>query len=113
MALAATVTKHWDDGKVLHVVGTIAASGNYVASGDALSFVNTAIKSSRVPVHVEVHGIALGTAYSYRFVPGATQAAGLMLVILVSTGAELAAGAYPAGVTGDTIRFYALFQKLV
>lgn len=116
MALAASVTKHWDDGKVLHVLGTITASGNYTTDGDTLSFVNAAIKSASVPLLVIVTGKA---GYTYVFVPGTTQANGKLLVFYCDYAASSAGpliqipqAAYPAGVTGDTINFYALFKKL-
>ena len=36
MALAFSMVDTWDDGKRIHVSGTIAATGNYVTSGDTL-----------------------------------------------------------------------------
>jgi hypothetical protein len=36
MALTFLLVYTWDDGKRVHVSGTIVASGNYVASGDTL-----------------------------------------------------------------------------
>jgi len=113
LALAISVTQHWADLKRLHVIGTITASGNYVTGGDTLNFTNPKIKSSKVPDIVTIHGRAVGPAYLYQFVCGTTQANGKMIVADVATGAELAAAPYPAGVTGDTIEFHAVFKKLV
>lgn len=34
MALTLSVVVTWDDGKHIHVSGTVAATGNYATSGD-------------------------------------------------------------------------------
>jgi hypothetical protein len=116
LALAVSVTKHWDDGKVLHVLGTITASGSYTTDGDTLSFVKPAIKSASVPLFVNVIGKA---GYTYVFVPGTTQANGKLLVFYgdyANSGSgpliQIPQASYPSGVTGDTIQFNALFMKL-
>lgn len=113
MALAVTVTKHWDDGKILHVLGTITASGSYTTGGDTLSFADPKIKSASVPLFVNVIGSA---GYIYSFVPGTTQATGKLKVFAAPATAgpltEISQAAYPSGVTGDTIQFNALFVKL-
>ena len=36
MALTFTLVDTWDDGKRIHVAGTVAASGNYSTGGDTL-----------------------------------------------------------------------------
>jgi hypothetical protein len=36
MALTFTLVDTWDDGKRIHVCGTVTASGNYTTGGDAL-----------------------------------------------------------------------------
>jgi hypothetical protein len=36
MALTFSLIDTWDDGKRVHVSGTIAASGNYTTGGDTL-----------------------------------------------------------------------------
>lgn len=110
MALQFNLTDHWTDGKRIHVIGNIVASGNYIAGGDTLSLVNTEIKCSpsSLPEFVVIEGQAI---YGYKFVPGTTQANGKVKVI--SGGAELGAGAYPGGLTGDTIVIYAIFPKFI
>jgi hypothetical protein len=49
-AIAATVTRKWDDGRMIHVIGTLVFSGNYVAAGDPLDFSGLEIPSAAVPV---------------------------------------------------------------
>ena len=104
MTLVLTNTRRWFDGQRLHQVGTIVASGTYSTGGDVLSFADPNIKSSRIPDHVEIHGIA-GWHYSYD--PQTDQTDGLMLCH--QAGAEEGAGAYDATITGDTIRYHAIF----
>lgn len=107
MSLAVTVTKKWHDSKKLHVVGTIVASSTYATGGDTLSFASLGINSSQPPFWVKFNSL---NGYSYVYAAGGgTQATGLMRANTASN-TELAAGAYPAGITGDTIQFYALFE---
>lgn len=117
MSLAISVTESWFDGQRQHVVGTITPSGNYATGGDALDFTSQhKIKSpkGRVPTHVEIQG---ASGFAYRWVPGTDLATGKVKVlgqeptnatVGVIALTELAAAAYPAGVTGDTIRFHAI-----
>lgn len=109
MALAVTITDHWTDGKRIHVIGSIVASGNYVANGDTLNLASTEIKSASLPEFVMVKGVS---GYTYDYVAGTTQANG-KLKSYSAYATELAAGAYPAGNTGDTIKFYAIFPKFI
>jgi hypothetical protein len=105
MALAVTITKKWYDGKKLFIVATIVPSGSYVSGGDTLNLSGLGIPSSQVPFAVDINSLA-GTAAqalnTYTWVPGTTQANGKMRAFIGSS-AELAAGAYPAAATGDTI----------
>jgi hypothetical protein len=49
MALAFSLIDTWDDGKRIHVSGTITASGNYSTSGDTLDLSQTPIVASSQP----------------------------------------------------------------
>jgi hypothetical protein len=97
----------WSDGRRLHFVRKLVFSGSYVALGDALNLGLYSIKSATVPFYVNVYG-QTATPYAYRFVPGATLATCKLLVVNSTTGVELAAGAYPAGITGDTVTLYGI-----
>ena len=112
MALNVTVTSHWWDGKRIHAIGTIVATGNYATGGDILDLSDFSIKSNRVPLFVDVIGIA---GYDYRYVNGTTIANGKLMAFqngaVTSPAAELAAAAYPAGALADTIKFHAIFRK--
>lgn len=115
MSIAIAVTDHWDDGKRRHVTGTLVFSGNYVNNGDTLNFsgaVMEFLRTTQHPVHVEINGIA---GYDYKFNRGATPATGLVVVRQCAAAgaplAQIAAAGYPAGVTGDTVRFYAILRK--
>jgi hypothetical protein len=116
MAVAFSSVDTWDDGKCIHVSGTVAATGNYVTSGDTLDL-------SQVPVIASGQPPIQGTAwmdglagYDYVFFPGATMNANKVKIFAQDTAAgafpELAAGAYPGAISGDTITFYGIFKKL-
>lgn len=109
----------------IHVHGTLAVGASpltYATKGITLSFAGLdLIKSSSAPIKVYIMsqapaGYGAANMYEYSFNPGTTQANGLMQIF---TGAaaqtaltELSAGAVPAGVSGDTIVFEAIFQKV-
>jgi hypothetical protein len=116
MALTFSIVDTWDDGKRVHVSGTVTASGNYIASGDTLDL-------SQVPIVASAQPPIQGTAwmdglagYDYVFYPGATMNANKVKIFQqgASAGAfpELATGGYPAAITADTITFYGIFKKL-
>jgi hypothetical protein len=95
-----------------YVFGTLTASGSYSTGGDTLDFTTVAsqIAASQAPVQVWVGGSS-GDAYSW--VRGAALN-NQKIKINTASGTELAAGAYPARITGDTsIQFEAVFNKLV
>jgi len=106
MALALTVTKQWYDGKKVFVVGTIVASGSYATGGDTINFTSLGIPSSQGAFWVKFNSL---NGYGYTFAPGTTQANGKVRINTASN-TELGAGAYPAGITGDTIVYFALFE---
>ena len=116
MALAFSLVDTWDDGHRIHVAGTVAASGNYTTSGDALDL-------SQVPVIASTQPPINGTAwmdglagYDYLFYPGVTMNSNKVKIFQQGSSAgsfpELAAGAYPGAITSDSITFYGIFKKL-
>ena len=120
MALALTVDAVFPTIATLDVHGSITASGSYAAHGDTLDFSgNGSIPSDVVPIRVEVfESPAAGTSpsgYVYNFCPGTGLSNGKVTVFegggASAPLAELAAGAYPAGITGAAIKFRATFKK--
>jgi hypothetical protein len=121
MALVVTPVSVEDTGHEMLVTGTIAASGNYATGGDTLDWTpvgagvngrNFGIAQGPKAV-INVYGIS---GYVYAPVAG-TAINNWKLKAFQSAGsaapmAELGAGAYPGGVTGDTINFSAIFRKL-
>src|ERR1700683_1984375 len=116
MALTFTLVDPWDDGKRIHVAGTATASGSYTTSGDTLDL-------SQYPILASTQAPIQGTAwmdglagYDYVFYPGAALNSGKVKIFQQAAAAgpfaELAAGAYPGAITGDTITFYGIFKKL-
>lgn len=109
MALAVTLDRKIVDLKTIHVFFTIVASGNYAAGGEALAL-KTLAALQDAPIHVNITGKA-GFQYVYDY------AADKMMVFTNSAGGangaltEHTAVAYVAGITGDTIKGYAVFLK--
>lgn len=112
MALAATIKNNLTDVGVRTVTlrGTLALSSSYATGGDAWDltrFAGFPVQTGD-QVSVSVWG---ANGYGYGYVPGANLTNGKIKVTTASN-TELAAGAYPAGVTGDTIMFEIVLQKL-
>lgn len=115
MPLVLTVVDHWTDGTKIHVIGTVAATGNYPTGGDIVDMKSEKIKSSSAPQFTSFVGRA---GYTYVFLPGSTRSNGKMKILtgaaaVSSPSAELSPGAYPAGITGDLIRFYGIFPQFI
>lgn len=110
MAVATvTVTplRSWVDG-MYHVFGTVAVSASadtYATGGLTMALNNALIKAQRTPQFVRFTGI---NGYEYAYINGSDNTNG-KLKILTTAATELAAAAVPAGVSGDTITFEAVF----
>jgi len=114
MALAITITDVDAGGHNLCVFGTLAASGSYSTGGDTLDFSTVAgqISSSQAPLQVWIGG-STGDACAFIRAASPTLANG-KVKINTASNTELASGAYPARITGDTnIQFQAIFNKLL
>lgn len=118
MAVAVNFTDVWTDGRRIHAIGTLTITGNYAAGGDALDIKGAKggldhkfWRSNKDPLWVDARGKA-GFVYAYdkatkklmTFFGDNNNAADGPLV-------ELPAAAYPAGVTGDVIDFYAVGKR--
>jgi len=109
-----------NDQNLLYVYFKVTAAGAYAALGDPLDLtaLGDVIKSPYLPLWVEIQSQKSGglSGFVYGYVPGTTLANGKFQV-LTSNGAapnpllDLGAGAYPAGVTGDTIIGIAAFIR--
>ncbi len=108
MAAALTILAKVNHNNAIEVVGSVALSGSYATGGDSLPIANFDAKTPKAPYMVQAIGKA-GYHYEYDLTN-----AKLLVRQGVAAGsplAELGAGAYPGGVTGDTIRIRALFPK--
>ncbi len=116
--VTAAVTKSWAD-SAYHVLGTLAigaSPGTYTTGGIALNLNQSSIKASRTPLQVKVKGIA---GYDYEVVLGSDNSNAKLIIRAQTSGAaagdplgELAASAMPAGVSGDSIVFDALYKGM-
>lgn len=108
--------------KILRIYFTVVASGNYPALGDLMDFTQLGdlIKSGQPPVFVAIQSAKSGgvSGYFYEYTPAAvpTVSNGFFQVLQCAAAgnpaADLGAGAYPAGITGDNIVGYADFLRL-
>ena len=113
MPLALKVTDHWSDQKRVHVIGTLTASGSYPTGGDTVPLTDPLIKSNTSPVWFQAQGQG---GYNYVGLPGAlnsTPATAKLQAFADAGGTEVPAGAYPAGITSNPIKFYAIFPKFI
>lgn len=109
--------------RIEHVHGTISVSvspATYTAGGVACSFSNLdQVKASASPtkVYVMSQKASGASGYVYAFIPGDSQDTGKLQVFTGSAAqsplTELTDGsAIPAAVSGDTIVFEALFDRV-
>lgn len=117
MALTFALVDTWDDGKRIHVAGTLAASGSYAAGGDTLDLSQARIMaSSQPPIQgtVTIDGLS---GYDFVFSAGSAMDNGKVKIFQQAAAAgafaELTAGAYPGAITSDTVTFYGVFRKLL
>lgn len=115
-------------GPIVEVWGKLVASGNYPngVGGDTVNF-NAAtldpsfsgpavsIAASQAPIQLDAWSEAGQNQYVYT--PNLANATGpgnaqVKVSASATLNSELAGGAYPAAITGDTIGFYAAFKKL-
>ncbi len=97
----------------VYAAGTLAFSGSYATGGDTLDFSAVAdrIASSQPPLQLSIS--SQNGAFN-QYVPVQGSALNNWKVKVASPGGtELAAGAYPAGVTSDIVTFQAIFRKLL
>lgn len=123
MALTATVREQdlgAQEGPLYLVPFTAVASDSYSTGGDPLSFLGLNIPSTKL-ISVFISSQAgSGYTYQYKLDAAPTLANGKVLTLgPVPTDAtsgtvalaEIAAAAYPAAVTGDTIKGLAIFER--
>ena len=110
--LAPSILKYTPRSNPDYAVIKITASGNYVAGGDTLNLNPSAItdpngvgllgdplNQPRTPPAIDAESLS---GYYAELIPGATLATNKIQFFL-SEGNELAAGAYPAAITGGTL----------
>jgi hypothetical protein len=87
MALAFSLVDRWDDRKRIRVSGTVAATGNYVTSGDTLDLSQVPVIASAQPPKgtAWMDGLA---GYDYVFLPGAAMKANKVKIFAQDTAAR-------------------------
>jgi hypothetical protein len=99
----------------VYVNGQLKFSGNYVTGGDTLDFTTVADKlCSDQCLAVAIASQTLGNQYIAIGGPATALNGGKVLCQNPGTfNTQLAAGAYPAGITGDVVTFTACLRKLL
>jgi hypothetical protein len=92
-----------------YVFGQLVFSGTYPTGGEPFDATQFFQDKSAPKIAIEM-SFAGANGYSYGFVPGATPATA-KIKISTSSATELGAGAYPAGITGDTVYFSLVLKK--
>ena len=108
----------------LFVSGLLIPSGNYSTGGDTVDFTQAVadpalvggagpfLDSSLGVENFDAWSMAGNLVQGYIPVLG-TKQNNCKLMVVTDFGVQLAAGAYPAGVTGDTIGFNAILGNLI
>lgn len=110
MASAITVAVRRDNSidrnTVEYFVQLTVGAGTYTTGGLAFDL-RPYVQAPGVPFEADIYSYANpNSGYFYTFAPGTDNSNGLLQIW--NAGSEIAAGATPAGVTGDTI--YATFR---
>jgi len=113
-----TTKKVWDDGKKIHAVGILtvtAGPDTYTAGGIAFDPVANAVDGAGLGLPLP--GVPsqpfwaniVGLAYFGQYLPATKK----LKLTVIAGGAEVGAGAVPAGLSSDTINAYFIFDKMV
>jgi hypothetical protein len=112
-AVTDTATTNSTVGGLQHIYGTltIAASPDvYVSGGLAVDFSGNLVKATRPPIWVD---FTSANGYYYAYVPGTSILNGKIKISVTGSAStpmtEIAASAIPAGVSGDVVRYHAVF----
>ncbi|HVA71921.1 MAG TPA: hypothetical protein VNF02_02330 [Candidatus Limnocylindrales bacterium] len=107
MALAFTLVDSWDDGRRIHVAGTVAASGSYTTGGDTLDLSGIGalgVPTTKPPIQgtAWMDGLA---GYDYVFSPGAAINANTVKMFQQASGAGAFLPRFPATRSRSTASF--------
>ena len=120
MATAITITSVDNTQNNFIVRGTVTLTASYSTGGDALSFASQdQIKSSSVPIAVRLFETTpaangAGSGYAFNFLPGTTQANGVLTVFNgITQYAATTYGTPPFAVTNFQLSFEAVFPSFL
>src|ERR1700683_509971 len=112
MPLAITVVDVDAAADNVYIFGQLTPSGDYSTGGDTLDFTTIApqVPASLPPLQLWVGG---STGDNYAWIKGSALN-NQKVKINTASNTELASGAYPSRITGDTnIQFEAVFSKMI
>ncbi|HEY2823071.1 MAG TPA: hypothetical protein VGJ06_18645 [Candidatus Acidoferrum sp.] len=94
----------------VYVIGTLTFTGSYATNGDTLDLTTVSEKLSSSQIVQIVADSINGNAMYYVAIVG-NALNNHKLKVFSAGGTELAAGAYPVGVTGDTVQIRIIARK--
>lgn len=113
-----TTKRVWDDGKKIHAIGTLAISAGpdtYTTGGIAFNVHGNTVDGAGLGLPLPgvpaqpFWGNIVGGAYLGQYNPTTNK----LKLLALAGGAEVAAGAVPAGLSSDVINAYFIFDKMV
>ena len=119
MPAAPTITSVDNTQSNFIVRGTVALTGTYTTNGDPLSFASQdQIKSSSIPISVRLFETTPaangpGSGYAFNYLPGTTQANGVVTAFNGITQFSGAYGTPPFSVTNFQLSFEAVFPSFL
>lgn len=107
MANSITVNKTWVEkgSGILNALCTVTLSGSYAAGGEQLSFAGK-VPTSKYATPYFGNILSCGIGYVGHFIASSRK---IVFHELAATSGEVAAGAYPAGLSGTTVQILVAF----
>jgi len=103
----------YHDGFAYNMIATVtvdASPSTYATGGITLNLFGPRIYANHAPLFVSFTSVA---GYNLIYIPGTSASNGLVKVFAAGSGTELSAAAVPAGLSGDTIKMYAVWKGMI
>lgn len=102
MAVTNLIRTRSAEGRTQVVYGKLTFSGNYPAGGELLGHLG--LGTQKPPLRWTITGSSQTNLYAYDDV-------NKKVIVRTAAGVEITAGAYPAGVTSDTVEYDIVYPR--